>query len=124
MSWNDFDYSIVSLVPCTHRADGLSIGLVLHAPQACYLRAQFATDLSLAEGFPHLNLARLMLYLRALEAVSKGDDSPIGQLPRPERFHWLTAPRSDLLQPGPIHPGRALDLDQEFARIYAREVAR
>ena len=123
MSWFDFDYAVIRLVPCAHRNDGVGIGLVMHSPSGRFLRARFAPDISsLATLAPGLDLDRVALYLRSMEDIASGNSTAIGSLTLPERFHWLTAPRSDVLQPCPIHPGRTEDLEAAFERIFEREI--
>lgn len=122
-AWTDFDYAILRWVPCVHRGEFVNIGLVLHAPTAQYLRLQFRTDLE--NWCDDGSRERVRRYLDSLSAIAAGDRmaGPLGELSRSERFHWLTAPRSDCLQASPRHAGRANDLDEVFERIYRREVA-
>ena len=70
------------------------------------------------------DLALVGRFLAALEAVAAGgaDAAPIGLLPPSERFHWLTAPRSTVLQPGPVRGGRATDPAEAFEALWAEAV--
>lgn len=123
MTWFDFDYAVIRLVLCAYRTDGFGIGLVMHSPTARFLQARFVEDLSaLTPVAQKVDFNRVCMYLRAMEDVARGNSTAIGALSRGERFHWLTAPRSDMLQPGPIHPGRSLDLEVAFERIFEREI--
>jgi hypothetical protein len=62
----------------------------------------------------------LARYLRACEAICAGDAAagPVALAPPSERFHWLTAPRSDVLQCSPVHEGVTSNLPREVERLY------
>jgi hypothetical protein len=49
---------------------------------------------------------------------------PVALAPPSERFHWLTAPRSDMLQSSPIHEGVCDELDAELEKLYGEYVGR
>ena len=125
VDWIDFDYALIRLVPCVHRGAFVNLGVVLHAPTRSYLGARFLDDLDdlgrLGDGVDRVRLRR---YLEALTAVTDGDPAggPLAAMSRSERFHWLTAPRSDILQPSPRHPGRAVDPVAALHEIFATEV--
>lgn len=123
MIWIDFDYAVVRFFRSVQRGECINVGVILHAPTAGVLRARFRDDIAAwCEPLPPPRVAR---YLDALRAVSDGDDDggPLAMLSRSERFHWLTAPRSDCLQASPRHPGRAIDLDAALDRIFEHEVS-
>ena len=83
--------------------------------------AALAPDLSPVDVQPHLD---------ALVRIAAGDPAagPIARLSQPERFYWLTAPSSTIIQPGPVHTGLSEDpaatLDRLFATLVARPLAR
>lgn len=114
----DFDYAIVRWVPSVSRGEVRNIGVVLHAPAARFLEARFAT--------PDDAPKRVQRYIAVLALIASGDDAggPLAGLPRSERFHWLTAPRSDSIQTSPCHPGRAErdQLDEALAHIFDHAV--
>ena len=66
-------------------------------------------------------------HLAVLEAVAAGDDAggPLARLPQSERFGWLTAPSSTVVQPSPVHAGLCRgDPQDELDRLFARLVRR
>jgi hypothetical protein len=69
---------------------------------------------------PGMDAELLARYLRASEAISAGDAAagPVALAPPSERFHWLTAPRSDVLQSSPVHEGVCSDLPREVERLF------
>lgn len=103
-----YDFVVLRLVPHVHRYTSIDVGVVLHARTEDYLDARVIDDrerlLSIAPG---VDAGRVVDYLNSLAAVARGEESGgrLALLPPSERFHWLTAPRSDLLQCSPIHGG-------------------
>jgi hypothetical protein len=66
-------------------------------------------------------------HLRVVEAVAEGDAAAggaVAALPQSERFHWLTAPASTILQASPVHTGLTADPAAELERLFAALVAR
>lgn len=105
--WHAYDYALVAVVPRVYRGGGVTAGVVLHARTARYLGALFLPP----DGFADLDTDLLARTFDAYARVSEGgvDAAPIGLLPPSERFHWLTAPRSAVVQPGPVRGGRTSD---------------
>jgi hypothetical protein len=122
--WIDYDYAIIRVVPLVHVCSFRNIGVVLHARQAGVLDALIGYDAErLAGNCPGVDLALLARYAEAYLRVVRGgaDAAPIGLLPPSERFHWLTAPRSAVLQTSDVHPGRARDLTVELERLFREQ---
>jgi hypothetical protein len=69
---------------------------------------------------PGIDPDLLSRYLRSCSAICAGDESagPVALAPPSERFHWLTAPRSDVLQSSPVHEGVCADLDAELEALF------
>jgi len=122
--WIEYDYAIVRVVPLVHVCSFTNIGVVLHARQAGVLAAHIEYDAArLAERCPGIDADLLERYVEAYRRVARGgaDAAPIGVLPPSERFHWLTAPRSAVLQTSEVHPGRARELDAELRRLFLEQ---
>lgn len=120
--WIDYDYAVVRLVPNVHLGAYMNIGVVIHARTARYLDARVGIRPEQVATFaPGIDLALLCRYLDAYRSVCLGGDAggPIGLLPASERFHWLTAPRSAVIQTSPVHPGRCRDLPTELEALFA-----
>ncbi|MBS1910351.1 MAG: DUF3037 domain-containing protein [Bacteroidetes bacterium] len=118
--WIEYDYAIVRLVPRVHCDVFMNIGVVVHARAANYLEACFTIDDDrVAEFAPALNRELLSRYAEAFRLVCAGGAAggQIGLLPPSERFHWLTAPRSAVMQTSPVHPGRCRDLADSLAHL-------
>lgn len=113
-----YDYAYIRAVPHPHLPCGETVAAVLHARRARLLAVAVAPDpAALAVRWPGLDGALLARYLRALVEVARGDGSPIGRLPPSERFHWMVATRSTVLQPTPVRTGLDAAPDEAFWRI-------
>ncbi len=103
-----FSYAVVRIVPRVERGEFLNVGVVLFARTARFLAACIAIDRPRLHAFaPDLDMARIERHLDAFVAVCEGraDGGPIARLSPSERFHWLTAPRSAMIQTSPVHIG-------------------
>src|SRR5690554_103746 len=107
-----YHYTVLRIVPHVHRAAFSNIGVILHARVSEYLGMRVITDVEVLRSLaPNVDVDLLVRYLTAHQAICRGDPEagPIGALPPSERFHWLSAPRSDLLQASPVHEGLCED---------------
>lgn len=118
----EYDFAVLRAVPRVHVGTFTNVGVVVHVRTAELLVARALTDVVLLrERVPGVDLELLVRYLRAWEATGAGDPSagPVALSSSAERFHWLTAPRSDVLQSSPVHEGVCADpyvvLDELFA---------
>ena len=87
----------------------MNVGVVLHAPTRGFLGCALQLDRARLAAFaPTLDLEALARHIEAFRAVCDGDPhaGPIARLPLNERFHWLVAPRSAVIQTSPVHTGR------------------
>jgi Protein of unknown function (DUF3037) len=119
-----FSYAIVRVVPRVERGEGLNAGVILFCRQLDFLGARVALDQSrLAALAPELPPASVLPHLEAIVKVAEGapDAGPIAALPPSERFGWLVAPASTIIQSSPVHTGLSEDpratLDQLFAEL-------
>ncbi|MGI9175446.1 MAG: DUF3037 domain-containing protein [Rhodothermales bacterium] len=122
--WFDYDYAIVRVVPHVHLGTFVNVGVVLHARTARYLGLRFVSDLDRLALHGALDTALLRQHFEAYEHVSRGgaEAGPIGLLPPSERFHWLTAPRSAVLQTSEVRTGRTQAPEATLHRLFAAHV--
>lgn len=105
-------WAVLNVVPHPHTGRGAPVGVVLQSRPAEYVGFRAITDPGrLGRLAPDVDIELLVRYLRSCEAIAAGREEAgeIALLPPPERFHWFAAPRSDVLQPGPIEYGTADD---------------
>jgi hypothetical protein len=120
------------VVPRVERGECVNVGVVLFARARRYLAARVELETArpkLLALDPSLDLGLVARHLGTFLAICDGSAAggPLAALPAPERFHWLTAPRSTIIQTSPTHVGRTADLAAELDRLldaYVRPPAR
>ena len=125
-----YSYALVRVVPRVERGEFLNVGVVLFSRELDFLGARLEVDQARLHSLaPDVDAALVERHLRVFEAICQGsaEGGPIAALPRPERFHWLVAPRSTMIQTSPVHVGRSQnveraleDLLNEFVRLRPR----
>lgn len=122
--WYAYDYALVRVVPRVQVETFLNVGVVLHARRARYLGIRLYPDLSsILPLYPKkLHPTQVVKHLQAYVCVAEGGTKagPIGVLPPSERFHWLTAPRSAVLQTSMLRAGRTQHPEQTLEQLYQR----
>ena len=120
MAEHPFQYAIVRVVPRVERGECLNAGVVLLCRPRRFLAARVALDHGrLAALAPGVDPATIETHLTAIERIAAGDPSagPIAQLGQGERFHWLVAPSSTVIQPSEVHTGLCDDPAAELAHL-------
>ena len=115
-----FDYAILRVVPRVEREEFVNAGVILFCSESDYLEARVELDRARVLAlFPDADLALIDEHLQAVPRIASGGDGsgPIGKLSRRERFHWLVAPRSTVLQVSPVHSGLSDDPAGELTRL-------
>ena len=123
---NAFQYAIIRVLPRVERGETLNVGVVLLCRPRRFLGARIAMDEArLAALAPDLDPATIRPHLEAIERVAAGDPAagPIASLCQAERFHWLVAPASTIIQPSPVHTGLCDDPAAELDHLVATLVA-
>jgi hypothetical protein len=103
-----FDYALVRVVPRVERGEFLNAGVVLFCRTRRFLDARIELDRRRLYALaPHLSPEIVQQHLDVITLVCAGGRAagPIGELPISERFHWLVAPRSTIIQTAPVHSG-------------------
>lgn len=107
-----YQYVVLRCVPRPEREEFLNVGVVLYCQEADYLAALWHVDPDRMAAFaPGLDLARVCAALEFVEGVCAGDERGGEAATRPlgQRFGFLKAPKSTVVQPGPVHGGVATD---------------
>lgn len=107
-----YEYAVIRIVPLVEREEFLNVGVILHCRSLNFLGSQFGIDEARLAAFaPAVNVEEVRRHLAAIEKISKGGEKagPIGALPTAERFRWLTAPRSTIVQTSATHVGLTCD---------------
>lgn len=122
-----YSYAIIRVVPRVEREEFVNAGVVLFAPTSDTLRARVSLNRQRLRALDEdVDLETLEKHLRVFHDICQGDPraGPIAELPASERFHWLTAPRSAVIQVSPVHPGQTTDFDRTIEQLFERYVTR
>jgi Protein of unknown function (DUF3037) len=120
-----FDYAIVRVIPRVEREEFVNAGVIVYCFAQDFLGARIELDearlLALA---PDADLPLIRRHLATIPRVCAGGASagPIGLLSQRERFNWLVAPRSTILQTSPAHSGMCADPEAALDRLIERGV--
>ena len=117
---NPYQYVVLRCVPRVDREEFANVGVVLYCQQAGFLAAECHVDEQRLRGLaPGIDLAAVRHALAFVEGVCRGDaalgDPATGDLGT--RFGFLKAPRSTVVQPGPVHGGLTADPAAELSRL-------
>ena len=122
---SSFDYAVIRVVPRVERGETLNAGVIVLSRPRRFLRARVSLDEARLRAIaPDADPATILPHLAAIERIAAGDPSagPIARLSIAERFHWLTAPSSTVIQPSEVHTGLCDDPEGELDRLFERLV--
>ena len=122
---NSFEYAVIRVVPRVEREEFLNVGVILFCLERRFLKAVVQLDQKrLSALAADVDVAGLRDHLRAFEKVAEGaeDGGPIARLTQRERFRWLVAPRSTVIQVSPVHAGLCEDPEEALKKLFERLV--
>lgn len=117
---NSYDYAVVRVVPRVERGEFINVGIILWCPSQGYLGARIELDEQRLRALDaDVNIATVRSHLASIPLVCAGgaEAGPIGLLSPRERFDWLVAPRSTIIQVSPVHTGRCTDVPGTLERL-------
>ena len=119
---NTYEWAALRVVPRVDRGECLNVGVLLYCRHEVHLTIRLALNVGrLSALAPDLDVEEVATAVHAWERTVAGE-GPAGALSVGERFRWLTAPRSTVVQPGAVHTGLTADPDAEADRLLARLV--
>ena len=123
-----FEYAILRVVPRVERGEGVNVGVVVFCRTRSFLDARIELGsrqtAALTALHPDLDLEAVRAHLDSTAKVVSGDEDggPLARLAQPERFRWVTAPSSTMIQPSELHGGVTEDPGRSLADLYERLV--
>lgn len=108
----NYDYAVIRVVPRVEREEFVNVGVIVACQDSNFLEARIEIDEARLRALdPAVDLATVREHLAAIPAICAGGTAAgaLGSLSRRERFDWLTAPRSALIQTSAVHSGRCSD---------------
>ena len=122
-----FQYAMLRVIPHVERGEAFNAGVVLFCRPLRYLGARAALDEQLLAALaPGCDAGEIRAQLDTLVAVAEGrpEGGRVAGMPQSERFHWLTAPASTVVQPSAVHTGLTGDPAAELDKLFAQLVSR
>jgi Protein of unknown function (DUF3037) len=116
-----YQYAIIRVVPDIERGEAVNAGVVLLCRSTDFVGARTKVDEGRLRAIaPDADLASIERHLEAIERIAQGDagGGPIARLTTAERFHWLVAPASTIIQPSEVHTGLTDDPALELDRLF------
>jgi hypothetical protein len=116
-----FEYAVIRVVPSIERGEFINVGVVLFCRTRRFLDARIHLDAARLRALaPDADMELIAAMLDHIMVVCQGGAAagPIGELPLQERFRWITAPRSTIVQPSPVHCGMCDDPQAELEKLF------
>jgi hypothetical protein len=107
-----YSYAVVRVVPRVERGEQINVGVILYAPELQFLAARIEFDPDRVRLLaPEADVPLIEQHLQNFQGIADGRAAagPLAALPQSDRFHWLTAPRSTIIQTSPVHTGVCSD---------------
>lgn len=120
-----FEYAVIRIVPRVEREEFLNAGIILYCAAQQFLRVRYTLDSQrLWSLCTEIDIVSLEQNLKAFDRICAGskDAGPIGMLTIRERFRWLTAMRSTILQTSRPHAGFCEDAEVKLDKLFTQLV--
>ncbi|HEY0740993.1 MAG TPA: DUF3037 domain-containing protein [Chryseosolibacter sp.] len=120
-----FEYAVIRVVPKVEREEFINIGVILYCSAQKFLQCTLELNEKKLDALCcDTDIDELKSYMASFEKICKGgkDAGPIGKLSLAERFRWLTATRSTILQTSKVHPGLCQDALEMLQRLHRQLV--
>ena len=117
---NSYDYAVIRVVPRVERQEFVNAGVILWCRDQEFIETRIELDearLRALDASIDIEAVRRDLQSFAIICAGGPDSGPIGRLPKRERFDWLVAPRSTIIQTSPVHTGRCTDPTSTMERL-------
>lgn len=122
---SSFDYAVLRVSPRVERGEFVNAGVILFSLERKFLGARTHVDeIRLLALWPDLDVPMVRRHVEAFEKICAGDEDagPIAKLSIRQRFHWLVAPRSTIVQVSPVHSGICEAPEKALNDLFARLV--
>lgn len=120
-----YEYAVIRLVPQVEREEFINVGIILFSKKQKFIRTKIELPEERLNWFKcEMDIEQIKANLRAFELIAAGSKQggPIACEELPERFRWLTAVRSSIIQTSRPHPGKTNDLEKEVERLFLEYV--
>jgi hypothetical protein len=123
---DSYEYAVIRIVPRVEREEFINVGVIVFCRVRKYLAARIQVDNDRLKALATtLDLDEVAGHVELIPKICAGaaDGGPIAQLPQHERFHWLVAPRSTVIQTSSCHSGLTEDPESTLEQLFLKLVA-
>ncbi|WP_298546363.1 DUF3037 domain-containing protein [uncultured Aquimarina sp.] len=116
-----FEFAIIRFVPKVEREEFFNVGVIVFSKQKKFLKVKYLIDQNKLKAFSsEIHMELLQEYLKSWELICNGEPAggAIGKLELSDRFRWLTACRSTIIQSSKTHPGICLNPQKELDILF------
>ncbi len=120
-----FEYAVIRIVPRVEREEFLNVGVILYCRDQKFLQSLYHINEKRIRLFcDQLDIEEIEEYLKTFERICSGgiNAGPIARLPLAERFRWLTATRSTIIQTSKVHAGFTINPAETLNKLFGQLV--
>ena len=118
---NLYEYALIRVMPRVEREEFVNVGIILFCKKSRFIKVLFELNVEKIQCLcSEIDIVQLELNLRSFQKIGEGakDGGPIALMEVPERFRWLTAVRSSVIQTSRPHPGLSDNLEDTIQRLF------
>jgi len=120
-----YEYAVIRLIPCVEREEFVNVGVALYCKKQRYAAVKVFVDEQKCKAiFTEVDLELIAKHLDSFQRICAGDKTAgqLAALEHGERFRWLTAKRSTLIQCSVVHPGMCIDAAKTHQELFEKLV--
>lgn len=120
-----FEYAVIRVMPRVEREEFINVGVIVYCRSLGFLKTMYSlNETRLRAVSAELDIDEVRERIQAFEKICAGrrEGGTIGQLGIAERFRWLTATRSTVVQSSPVHPGLCTDAGETLTKLFEQLV--
>lgn len=118
---NLYEYAVIRVVPRVEREEFVNVGIILFCKKSRFIKVLYHLNIQKLQCLcSEIDFVQLELNLLSFQKIAEGakDGGPIATMDAPERFRWLTAVRSSVIQTSRPHPGLSVNLEDTAQRLF------
>ena len=120
-----YDYAVIRVVPKVDREEFINAGIILSCEEKDFLAAKIEIDEKRLKALaPDFDIETARTHLDAIYTICAGgkEAGKIGESSQRQRFHWLTSPKSTIIQISPVHSGYCKDPGETLKHLFEKMV--